>query len=115
MPDDPLIVETLEGLRDGRRILRLIGPLTLANLFNFQSLVRAEKAPVVIVDMTAVPYVDSAGIGALMGAHVTRQKDGRALALAGVNQRVKDALEVTRVLQFFKVYPSVAEAETAIP
>ena len=115
MPDDPLVVESLDGSRDGRRILRLAGPLTLANLFNFQSLVRGEKASVMIIDMTAVPYVDSAGIGALMGAHVTRQKDGRALALVGVNKRVQDALEVTRVRQFFKMYPSVAEAEAAIP
>lgn len=115
MPDDPLVVESLDGSRDGRRILRLTGPLTLANLFNFQSLVRAEKAPVMIIDMIAVPYVDSAGIGALMGAHVTRQKSGHQLALVGVNKRVRDALEVTRVLQFFKLYPSVAEAETAIP
>jgi len=114
MPDDPLRVESLEGSRDGRRILRLTGPLTLANLFEFQSLVRSEKAPVIIVDLARVPYVDSAGIGALMGAHVARQKEGSALALVGVNQRVKDALEVTRVFQFFRVYPSVAEAESAI-
>ena len=114
MPDDPLVVESLEGSQDGRRILRLIGPLTLANLFNFQSLLRAEKAPVVIVDMTAVPYVDSAGIGALMGAHVMRQKSGQQLALVGVNKRVQDALEVTRVRQFFKFYTTIAEAETAI-
>src|SRR5271167_3593193 len=115
MPDDPLRVENLEGSRDGRRILRLTGPLTLSNLFEFQSLVRAEKAPVVIIDLTNVPYVDSAGIGSLMGAHVARQKDGRALALVGVNKRVKDALEVTRVFSFFRVYPSVAEAESALP
>jgi anti-sigma B factor antagonist len=115
MPDDPLRVENLEGSRDGRRILRLTGPLTLANLFEFQTLMRAEKAPVVIIDLTAVPYVDSAGIGALMGAHVTRQKTGHQLALVGVNKRVQDALEVTRVLQFFKLYPSVAEAESVIP
>jgi anti-sigma B factor antagonist len=91
----------------------LTGPLTLSNLFEFQALVRAEKAPVVIIDLTNVPYVDSAGIGSLMGAHVSRQRDGHSLALAGVNQRVKDALEVTRVLQFFSVYSSVAEAEGA--
>jgi len=113
MPDEPLRVENLEGSRVGSRILRLTGPLTLSNLFQFQGLLRAEKATVVIVDLTQVPYVDSAGIGALMGAHVSRQRDGRRLALVGVNQRVQHALEVTRVFQFFAVYPSVAEAEGA--
>jgi anti-sigma B factor antagonist len=107
-------LENVEGSRAGHRILRLKGPLTLSHLFQFQALVRAEKAPVTIIDLTNVPYIDSAGIGSLMGAHVSRQKDGYSLALAGVNKRVKDALEVTRVFQFFRVYPSVAEAESAL-
>ena len=105
----------MAGSRDGCQILRLTGPLTLANLFGFQSLIRSEKAPATIVDLTAVPYIDSAGIGALLGAHVSRQKEGRSLALVGVNQRVKNALEITHVWQFFAVFPSVAEAESAVP
>ncbi len=36
-----------------------------------------------------------------------------AEALVGVDKRVKDALEVTRVLQFFSLYSSIAEAESA--
>jgi anti-sigma B factor antagonist len=115
MPDQPLLVESIVGSREGLRILRLNGPLTLSNLFEFQALLRAEKTPATIVDLTNVPYVDSAGIGALLGAHVSRQKEGRSLALVGVSQRVQNALEITRVFQFFSVYPSVAEAESAIP
>ena len=113
MPDEPLRVENLEGSSVGHRIFRLTGPLTLPNLFEFQGLVRAEKSAVMIIDLTQVPYVDSAGIGALMGAHVSRQRDGRRLALVGVNQRVQHALEVTRVFEFFSVYPTVAQAESA--
>jgi len=113
MAEQPLQVENLEGSRTGHRILRLTGPLTLSNLFQFQALLRAEKTPVLIIDLTNVPYIDSAGIGSLMGAHVSRQKDGSSLALVGVNKRVQDALEVTRVFQFFRVYPSVNDAENA--
>ena len=113
MPDEPLRVENLEGSRVGHRILRLAGPLTLSNLFEFQGLLRAEKAAVMVIDLNQVPYIDSAGIGALMGAHVSRQRDGRKLALVGVNQRVQHAMEITRVSQFFSVYSSVAEAESA--
>jgi anti-sigma B factor antagonist len=115
MPDQPLRVESVVGSRDGLRILRLNGPLTLSNLFEFQALLRSEEAPVTIVDLSNVPYIDSAGIGALLGAHVSRQKKERALALVGVNQRVQNALEITRVFQFFTVYPSMVEAESAMP
>ena len=113
MPEQPLHIEDLPGSRDGIRVLRLSGPLTLANLFGFQSKVRADNSRSLILDFTDVPLADSAGIGALVGAYVTRQKDGRSLGLVGVNQRIHQALEVTRVENFFRFYGTVAEAEQA--
>jgi len=74
--------------------------------------VRADDSHALILDFTAVPLVDSAGIGALVGAYVSRQKDGRSLGLVGVNRRIHHALEVTRVESFFHFYGTVAEAGT---
>jgi len=113
MPDQPLHIEEASGSRDGIRIWRLSGPLSLANVFSFQSKARADPSKALILDFTNVPLADSAGIGALVGACVTRQKDGRSLALVGVNQRILNALEVTRVQNFFKFFGTVAEAEQA--
>jgi anti-sigma B factor antagonist len=87
--------------------------LTLANLFGFQSQLRADKSRALILDFTNVPLADSAGIGALVGAYVTRQKDGRSMGLVGVNQRIHNALEVTRVQNFFRFFDNVADAEKA--
>jgi anti-sigma B factor antagonist len=111
MPDQPLHIEELPGSREGIHILRLSGPLTLQNVFGFQSKVRADKSRALIIDFTNVPLADSAGIGALVGAYVSRQKDGRRLGLVAVNQRIHHALEVTRVENFFHFYNTVAEAE----
>lgn len=113
MPDLPLNIEDLPGSREGIRVLRLAGPLTLGNIFGFQSKVRANNSRALILDFTNVPLADSAGIGALVGAYVTHQKDGRSLGLVGVNQRIHQALEVTRVETFFRFYGTVAEAEQA--
>jgi len=113
MPDQPLHIEDLTGSREGIRILRLSGPLTLLNLFGFQSKLRADNSRTLILDFTDVPLADSSGIGALVGAYVVRQKDGRSLGLVGVNQRIHHALEVTRVESFFRFYGTVAEAEQA--
>jgi anti-sigma B factor antagonist len=115
MPDPLLHIEELAGSRDGIHILRLSGPLTLSNLFGFQAKVRADNSRALILDFTEVPLADSAGIGALVGAYVTRQKDGRSLGLVGVNQRIHNALEVTRVESFFRFFGTVAEAERASP
>jgi anti-sigma B factor antagonist len=113
MPDQPLHIEDLPGSREGIRILRLAGPLVLANIFGFQSKVRADKSRALILDFTNVPLADSSGVGALVGAYVTRQRDGRSLGLVGVNQRIHQALEVTRVDNLFHFYSTVAEAERA--
>jgi anti-sigma B factor antagonist len=113
MPEQPLHIEDLPGSREGIRILRLSGPLTLPNLFGFQSKVRADNSRTLILDFTDVPLADSAGIGALVGAYVTRQRDGRSLGLVGVNQRIHQALEVARVESFFRFFGTVAEAEQA--
>jgi anti-sigma B factor antagonist len=113
MPQEPLVIEDIAGAKDGQRILRLAGPLVLTTLFDFQSRVRTDNSQTLMLDLSQVPYVDSAGIGGLVGAYVTHQKDGRSLYLIGANQRVLDALQVTRVKQFFQFVDSVAAVEQA--
>jgi len=114
MLQDPLQIEDMTGSKTGQRILRLTGPLILTNMFQFQSLVRADGSECLIIDFTNVPYVDSAGIGALVGAYVTHNKEGRSLALVGVNERVQNTLKITHVHQFFRFFGNVTDAETQV-
>ena len=114
MPNEPLVIEDVPGPKEGQRILRLTGPLTMSTLFDFQARVRTDTSRTLLLDLTNVPYVDSAAIGALVGAYVTHEKDGRTLFLVGVNERVLNALKVTRVEQFFHFVDSVTAAEQAL-
>jgi len=98
----------------GLRILRLAGPLVISNLFDFQSQVRSDTSRALILDFSSVPYADSAGVGALVGAYVSRQKDGRSLSLVGVNDRVRAVLKVTHVEQFFRFFDSADAAQQAL-
>jgi anti-sigma B factor antagonist len=113
MPQQPLVIEDIPGPKDGQRVLRLSGPLVISTLFDFQAKVRANNSRTLVIDFTNVPYVDSAGIGALVGAYVTHQKDGHSLFLVGVSDRVHNALQVTRVEQFFRFFSTMAEVENA--
>jgi anti-sigma B factor antagonist len=92
----------------GQYTLRLIGPLTISTLFEFQNLVRA-SAGNMRVDMTQVPYIDSAGVGARVGAYVRHNKDGHSLILAGVNERVRNIVKGTRVDEFFPYADSIPQ------
>ena len=113
MPQESLHIEDQPGTQPGQRILRLDGALVMTTMFEFQATVRADTSRSLIIDFAKVPYVDSAGIGALVGAYVTRQHGGRNLALVAVSDRVHNALKVTRVEQFFRFFDSVSAAEQA--
>ena len=113
MPQESLRIQDQAGTKPEQRILRLDGPLVMTTIFEFQATVRADQSQALIIDFSNVPYVDSAGIGALVGAYVTRQHGGRSLALVGVSDRIHNALKVTRVEQFFHFFDSVSAAEAA--
>jgi anti-sigma B factor antagonist len=113
MPQESLQIQDQPGPHDGQRILTLDGALVLTTMFEFQRTVRADTSRSLIIDFTKVSYVDSAGIGALVGAYVTRQHGDRSLALVGVSERVRSALQVTRVEQFFRFFDSVGAAQHA--
>jgi anti-sigma B factor antagonist len=111
MSQAPLRIEDQPADQSGQRVLRLTGPLVLNTVFAFQAIVREDSSRSLIIDFTNVPYVDSAGIGVLVGAYVTRQDSGRSLALVGVIERIHDALKVTGVEKFFQFFDSVSAAQ----
>jgi len=102
-----------DGPRAGLRILSLKGPLSLHTVFEFQSAVRTESSPNVIIDFSGVPFVDSAGLGALVGAHISAQKASRRLSFAAMNAQVITLLEMTRIRSLFSIYSTLQEAESA--
>jgi anti-sigma B factor antagonist len=53
-------------------------------------------------DLNGVDYVDSAGLGALLGIYVSAQNDGCHLKLINVNPRVKDLLNMTHLTSVFE-------------
>lgn len=114
MPDLPLRIEVEPTSVPGRRVLRLEGPLTLRNCFELQNLVRVNGNSSLILDVSAVPYMDSAGIGCLVNGYVSHQNAGASLSLAGVTDRVRTSLRVANVEKFFPMFASVAEAEQVV-
>jgi anti-sigma B factor antagonist len=114
MSHESLRIDDQPGTQSGQRVLRLDGALVMSTMFEFQATLRADTSRALIIDFAKVPYVDSAGIGALVGAYVTRQKGSRSLSLVSVSDRVRNALKVTRVDQFFRFFDSVGAAEESV-
>ncbi len=114
MQEKPLEIEKVEDASGGFVVLRLRGPLLLGNFFSLQSMVRADTCGLLIIDVAEMPYIDSAGIGCLVGAHVSRQHSNRKLVIVGANERLLTSLRVTRVEGLFIFAPSVEEARALV-
>ena len=110
MVEGPFQVEGRDGARLGQRILTLSGPLGFESVPGFLKAVRAETAPVVILDLSRVTFVDSAGVGALIQAYVSFKGASRRLGIVGASQQVLAVLEITRVKNLFAIFSSLNEA-----
>lgn len=113
MTTESIQILASNGAASGQKVLTLRGPLNIHTIFDFQAAIRAQQSPVLIVDLTGVPYVDSAGLGAIVGAYVSAQRANRKLVLAGLNERVKALFSMTHVTQLFEPYATVDAAERA--
>jgi anti-sigma B factor antagonist len=109
MASQDLIIERYIGDR-GECVLLFRGPLTVETTSQFQGAVRDEQCKNLILDLVNVPYIDSVGLGALIGAHVSLQKAGRCLVLTGISPKVEQLLKITRVDGFLMTFPTTWEA-----
>ena len=110
MQDKPLQLEKVAGPNGTDVVIRIHGPLLLGNFFPLQTEVRSNSSNLLIIDVADMPYIDSAGIGCLVGAHVSREHSGRKLIIVGANERLLTSLKVTKVEQLFTFAPTVEEA-----
>jgi anti-sigma B factor antagonist len=91
---------TVEKLDSATAVAVIHGSLTMGtNLktidHNLQALVEGGVSRLV-VDMTACPYSDSAGLGVLMHTFGLLQEGGGAMRLCAVSDRVASLLKMTR-------------------
>ncbi len=110
--DGPLKIEREQGNTPGTVIMRLTGPLTLLNIFDLQAQFRsAEPTPLTILDLTGVPYMDSAGMGVVVNYHVHCQNKGGRFVATGVSPRIMELFKITRVDQVIRMAATPGDAE----
>ncbi len=74
------------------------------------SLLSDEHVEGVILDLENINYMDSTGLGELVGYLGRFQDSGKRLKLVNPNITIKRLLQLTRLDQVFKVYTSEEEA-----
>lgn len=95
----------------GARVLALKGALTLKVLFDFQTLMRKDNSDKLILNLSEVSYMDSAALGAILGAYASCERTGRGFALCGISPRVLTMFEVAGVDKMVPRFDSLEAAE----
>ena len=108
---EDLTIETVD-LPSGTRIIKPSGVLTIRTLFDFQNMARRETRSV-IIDLADVAYMDSAGLGCVIGLFSSCQGKGRGFGLINVAGRIQTLFQVAHVDTLLPCFASVEDAETA--
>jgi len=100
-------------------VLRLEGRFATGQdslyLHNKGEELKASGCVKILVDFSRVDYIDSTGIGFLIGIYTSVKKSPQGqFALANTNRRVRDVLELTRLAQIIQIYPNEAAALEAL-
>ena len=64
----------------------------------------------ILLNFSNVSYIDSTGVGALVGSFTTIRNQGGQMKLCKLSQRVQDILLVTKLLTVFDVYDKCEDA-----
>ena len=109
---------TTENVPPDITVLKFTGRLIIGReTQTVEALVRQrlrEGGKKLVVDLTSVTYIDSAGIGCLAASAAVVQNDGGALVLAGADGLVLRVLELTQMDRVLRLYPSVPAACEAL-
>ncbi len=101
-----------EAISDGV-ILRPTGEIDLSCapiLRSRLSEVQEGKPDRLIIDLSAVPYMDSSGVATLVEAMQIARRNGSKLVLCAMQDKVLAIFEIARLDMVFKIVDSVEEA-----
>ena len=110
MQHSHLELERAAGPDAERLVLQLKGKLSLETVHNFVQTARPEKATHLVVNMSEVSFLDSAGVGALVQLFVHRRGLGKSFALAGLSKQSQAVMEVAGLTKLLPIHNSVEEA-----
>lgn len=93
------------------------GKIDLSNSDGFQAALSASLAKAgsnLILDMSGVDYVSSAGLRALMIVHKAAKAANKNFAVAALQPLVAEVFTITKFNQVFAVFDTVAAAQAGL-
>jgi len=119
----PFTIERKEGKSTGTVIFRMRGPFTQRDMFasmapvvvdemlNFGAEPDAKLPKLNILDLSEVPYMDSAGLGRIVRHYVHCRGKGVRMVAAGVGAKVVEVFRITKVDAVIPMVGTVEEVD----
>jgi len=63
-----------------------------------------------VLNLSGVTYIDSGGLGTLVGVYSSARGAGADIKLTGLGQRLRDVLQITKLVTVFEVYDTEQQA-----
>jgi anti-sigma B factor antagonist len=105
-----LDLEKLSSSDESNLVTRLNGKLSLETVHNFIQTLRPEPAAHLVLDMSGLSFLDSAGVGALVSLFVHRRNAGKTFAIAGLTRQGMAVLQVAGLVKLLPNFPTVEAA-----
>jgi anti-sigma B factor antagonist len=104
---------------DGVSVVELDGRIVLGEESNSlrENLISmiAEGKKKIVLNMADIKYIDSAGLGTLVAAHLSAKNAGASIRLCNLGQKFHEVLQLTKLLTIFDVYDTEATAVSSFP
>jgi anti-sigma B factor antagonist len=72
------------------------------------------ETPRMVLNLSGVTYIDSGGLGTVVGVYSSARGAGADIKLTGLGQRLRDVLQITKLATVFEVFDSEEEALAAL-
>jgi len=69
-----------------------------------------ENKKQLVLDLSGVSYMDSAGVGELVSVYTSVKNRGGDLKLSGLTKKIKDLLQITQLMTIFETFDNTADA-----
>ena len=107
--DEAGIAVDVKSSGDGVVAIAVAGELDAASVSDLRTTVDAvsfEGVRTIVLDLGQLPFMDSTGLGALVGAKRNAERRGARFHLANPSRPIEKLLEVTRAASYFDIEPT---------
>jgi len=97
--------------QEGYAIVSLSGDVDLASSAEAREAILTSLATDdVLVDLSAVEYIDSSGVASLVGGYQTAKERGKRFGLVGLSQSAMMVLQLAHLDKVFPIYDTLEDA-----